>query len=222
MSETTPEPSPGRRERNMQLKQERILLAASELFEERGFAAVTTQEISERADVAAGTLFRYAASKSELLLMVYNEHLRDSIAEGMRRAAAESPLGDAVFAMVAPLLESAARRPENTAVYQRELLFGPATEQYRGAGLALIGGLEAAIAERLTDELRDLGADQARLAAASIFAATHLAIARMSTGAHPQHDALGDLRTQVTQIIAGAAGEASRHQRPSTGKGRTQ
>ncbi|MGP3708967.1 helix-turn-helix domain-containing protein [Gordonia paraffinivorans] len=42
---------------------------------ERGFSAVTTQEVSARAGVAAGTLFRYAATKSELLLMVYNEVL---------------------------------------------------------------------------------------------------------------------------------------------------
>ena len=59
----------GRRVQNMRDKRERIFRAAHELFTERGFDRVTTQEISERADVATGTLFRYAASKSELLLL---------------------------------------------------------------------------------------------------------------------------------------------------------
>ena len=59
-----------RRDRNMRDKRDRIFRAAAELFAERGFAAVTTQEVSDRADVAAGTLFRYAATKSELLLMI--------------------------------------------------------------------------------------------------------------------------------------------------------
>lgn len=47
-----------RRDRNMRDKRDRIFRAAAELFAERGFAAVTTQEVSDRADVAAGTLFR--------------------------------------------------------------------------------------------------------------------------------------------------------------------
>ncbi len=67
----------GRRERNKAEKQDRIFAAAANLFEERGFDAVTTAEIAEAADVGAGTLFRYAATKGELLLMVLNERLRE-------------------------------------------------------------------------------------------------------------------------------------------------
>lgn len=192
-----------RRERDMRLKQERIFDAASVLFEERGFASVTTQEISERADVAAGTLFRYASSKSELLLMVYNEALREAIAEGLRRARDEPAAPDAVFAMVAPVVENAARWPENTAVYQRELLFGSADEQFRSAGLSIIGDLERSLAARLTADAPGPDADAARLAASAIFAVVHLTIARMSTGAHSGHDAMADLRRQVALIVAG-------------------
>ena len=67
---------PGRRDRNMQDKHGRIFQAAAALFEAHGYAGVTTQAISERADVGAGTLFRYASSKDELLLMVLNQALR--------------------------------------------------------------------------------------------------------------------------------------------------
>ncbi|MEB0276664.1 helix-turn-helix domain-containing protein, partial [Cryobacterium sp. 5B3] len=80
-------PTRGRRERSMQDKQLRIFTAAAALFTERGFDAVGTQEIAERADVAVGTVFRYASSKAELLLMVYNRELRDAIYTGVRASA---------------------------------------------------------------------------------------------------------------------------------------
>src|SRR5689334_24738837 len=67
-----PRPAGGRRERNKQEKLERIVTAARDLFTERGVAEVTTQQIAARADVASGTLFLYARSKSELLLLVQN------------------------------------------------------------------------------------------------------------------------------------------------------
>lgn len=209
-----------RRERNMRLKQERIFDAASVLFEERGFASVTTQEISERADVAAGTLFRYASSKSELLLMVYNEALREAIAEGLRRARDEPAAPDAVFAMVAPVVENAARWPENTAVYQRELLFGSPSERFRLEGLAHVQAFEEALAARLVDSDRGRGVtddhDAARVASSSVFAVVHLAIARLYTGAHRGHDLRDDLRHQIAQIVRGLAAtrEATGERRP--------
>jgi AcrR family transcriptional regulator len=195
----------GRRDKNMRLKLDRIESAATALFDELGFDAVTTQSISDRADVAAGTLFRYAASKSELLIMVYNAKLRDAIDRGRSAAAGMTSAADAVTALVEPAVISAARFPENSAVYQRELLFGSPGERYRQEGLSLIADLEADIAARLTAEpggvTRD--ADAARLAASSILAVQHLTIARLYTGAHSGHNPTADLRGQINQIVAG-------------------
>jgi AcrR family transcriptional regulator len=61
----------GHRERARQDKRERIMAAARELFAERGVSGVTTQQIADRADVAIGTLYRYAATKAESLIMVH-------------------------------------------------------------------------------------------------------------------------------------------------------
>src|SRR5450830_1360819 len=83
-------PTRGRRERSMDNKRVRIFEAAATLFTERGYDAVGTLEIAERADVAAGTVFRYASSKAELLLMVYNRELRDAIDLGTLAAAAHA------------------------------------------------------------------------------------------------------------------------------------
>ncbi|AYF78907.1 TetR/AcrR family transcriptional regulator [Nocardia yunnanensis] len=199
-------------------KQSRIFEAAAAMFAEHGFSGTTTQQISERADVAAGTLFRYAASKGELLLMVYNEELRTALADGAAAAGARPDTVAAVFAMVEPLLRAAERRPENTIVYQRELLFGSPTDRYRSEGLALVARLESMIAERLIADARRDGleseqiAEQAGLAGRSIFAVLHLALVQPATGAHPGHDATADLREQIAQIIAGFLTSSGRQQ----------
>jgi AcrR family transcriptional regulator len=200
-------PQDGRRARNMRDKHDRIFRAAAELFAERGFGQVSTQEISDRADVAAGTLFRYATSKAELLLMVFNEELREASRRGEQQAAKEPRTAEAVAQLVMPILERVAQTTENSAAYQRELLFGPAGQQYRVEGLRLIAALERRIAVRLVaDAERDglpADEDQALLAGSTVFAATHLAIARSTTGAHPNRDLFADLRTQIAQVVTG-------------------
>lgn len=196
-----------RRERNTREKQERIFRAATELFAERGYGAVTTQEISERADVAAGTLFRYAASKSELLLMVFNEEFRTALETGEAASAAAAEPAEAIMLLLAATVDRARERAEDSAAYQRELLFGDPGERYRSEGLALVARLEASIADALTTAARQRGsepdAEATRVASASIFAAMHLAIARSTTGAHGSADVFDDLREQVAQIVAG-------------------
>jgi TetR/AcrR family transcriptional regulator, cholesterol catabolism regulator len=65
----------GRAERNKRDKRERLIRAARELFQTKGFAATTTSEIAERADVAKGTLFFHAKSKEALLVMMFQEEV---------------------------------------------------------------------------------------------------------------------------------------------------
>src|SRR5438128_1278402 len=95
----------GRRERNKQAKLERIISAASELFAERGIDDVTTQQIADQADIGTGTLFLYAKTKGELLLLVQNTKYAAALERG--RAAAETTPGvlDAVLAILQPIVE---------------------------------------------------------------------------------------------------------------------
>lgn len=199
----------GRRDRNMLDKRQRVFEAALSLFEERGFSGVTTQAVSERADIAVGTLFRYAPTKNDLLLMVYNEWLRDALARGAEDARNTADPVTAIMALVTPMVVRRSTKAENVQVYQRELLFGVPGEPHRVEGLKLIADLQAAIVARLVAAAEEAGstkggpADAARLAAISIFGAAHLIVSRGSTEAHADHDPMTDLHGQIRQIVCG-------------------
>lgn len=60
------EAKPGRRERRRAETRERIFRAALQLFAERGFSAVTVEDITEAADVGKGTFFNYFPAKEHV------------------------------------------------------------------------------------------------------------------------------------------------------------
>jgi AcrR family transcriptional regulator len=85
----------------------RLQQAAIDLFLERGFDAVTTAEIAERAGVTERTYFRHFADKREVLFDGENV-----LAEGLTAALAGVPRGEAplstllqAFRAVVPMLE---------------------------------------------------------------------------------------------------------------------
>lgn len=203
-----------RRARNMQDKRTRIFTAAAELFAERGFDDVTTQEVSDRADVATGTLFRYAANKGELLLMVYNEEFGRAIHAGVERAAGVTDPTEAVLAAIDPVLAVGRLNAPDTVAYQRELLFGNPDAPYRAVGLSLVRDLESAVADLLVGVWGEDRRAPARLAARSVFAVLHHTLVQPSAGTHPEHDPDADARGQVAQIVLGYL--ATAHQTPST------
>jgi TetR/AcrR family transcriptional regulator len=157
-------PRVGRRERNKQEKLERIIAAARELFDTYGIDAVTTQQIADKADIGTGTLFLYAKSKSELLLLVQNSSYVDALEQG--KAAAENAPGvlDAVIAIVRPIVECNRINIENGRTYLRELVFGDPEEPHHRDALTLTVNTEAAITAVLCRDRRIEPNDAATLA----------------------------------------------------------
>ena len=134
----------GRRAQAKAQKRARICAAADELFRAQGYAGTTTQQVADVADVAAGTVFTYAASKPELLMMVMNHRLRTELARGM--AAAEDvtdPLAG-IMTLLTPLLELAAADRETFVLFVREVLFGNEGE-HRAESQAAIDQLTTSI-----------------------------------------------------------------------------
>jgi len=195
-----------RRDRNMDAKRARIFAAAQELFAERGYAKVTTQAVSDRADVAAGTLFRYAATKADLLMLVYNVEFGAAIAAGHHAAAEFEDPTEAVFALVLPVLTRNAEQPENAIHYQRELLFVHGPMLHREAGLRLVAELEEKIASLLLEAAGvqcPSAKTEAERAARLVFAGLHLGLAQPSTHAHADKPADAELHAQVALVVRG-------------------
>jgi AcrR family transcriptional regulator len=68
----------GRRERQKQDREQRILAAARSLFDRKGYAATSMEEVAARAGLAVGTLYNYFPSKDQLLFAISRtdtEHL---------------------------------------------------------------------------------------------------------------------------------------------------
>ena len=156
--------SVGRRERNKQEKFDRIVAAATELFAEHGIDEVTTQQIADKADIGTGTLFLYAKTKGELLLLVQNAKYAEALEQG--RADAETVPGvlDAVMAIVRPIVECNRTQIDNGRTYLREMVFGDPEEPRHGAALAIVAQAEEAIAAVLRRDERVTEGDAATLA----------------------------------------------------------
>ena len=192
--------SPGRRERNKQQKLDRITAAATELFSRHGVDEVTTQQIADAADIGTGTLFLYARSKAELLLLVQNTHYAEAVAAGLEAAAAaESPL-DAIMALVDPVVECNRRQVDNGRTYLRELVFGDPEEPHHAIGLELIQRVDTAYVEILQ---RDgvLAADDAALLARTISAAMFVSLASPLHRQSTDQQVSDDIRAQVRVLL---------------------
>jgi TetR/AcrR family transcriptional regulator len=154
----------GRRERNKQEKLDRITAAARELFTQYGVDEVTTQQVAEKADVGSGTLFLYAKTKAELLLLVHNVKYAQALAVGVKAAAGEKAVLDAVMAVIRPIVECNRVQIENGRTYLKEIVFGDPSEPHHAEALSLTMRTEDAIAEVLRRDEQLLARDPAKLA----------------------------------------------------------
>jgi AcrR family transcriptional regulator len=88
----------GLRERKKLMRLQRIIAAARKLFIEKGFNATTIQDIADEADVGLGTLYLYAKSKEDLLVLVFKEYIIQMIETSYASVPAGEPLLDQLMA----------------------------------------------------------------------------------------------------------------------------
>ncbi|QFU90967.1 TetR/AcrR family transcriptional regulator [Amycolatopsis sp. YIM 10] len=190
----------GRRERNKQEKLDRIVAAASELFAEHGVDEVTTQQIADKADIGTGTLFLYAKTKGELLLLVQNAKYVEALEKG--RADAETVPGvlDAVLAIVRPIVECNRIQIDNGRTYLREMVFGDPEEPRHGAALAIVAQTEEAVAAVLRRDERVAEGDAATLAHI-VSAVMFLSMAAGVNIALSVEEIVQDIRRQVDVLL---------------------
>ena len=191
----------GRRERNKQAKLERITAAASELFAEHGVDEVTTQQIAEKADIGTGTLFLYAKTKGELLLLVQNTAYAAALAQGRAAAEAVPDVLDAVLAIVEPIVHCNRAQIENGRTYLREMVFGDPEEPHHGAALTIAAQTGEAITAVLRRDQR-LDADEAATLARVVSAVMFLGMASSLTVALSDEEILQDIRRQISVVLS--------------------
>jgi AcrR family transcriptional regulator len=192
----------GRRERNKQAKLERITVAAGQLFAEHGIDDVTTQQIADLADIGTGTLFLYAKTKGDLLLLVQNAKYAAALERG--RSAAESIPDrlEAVLSIVQPIVECNRAQIENGRTYLREMVFGDPEEPRHGEALAIVRQTEEAVAAVLRRDQRLAEPDAASLARV-VSGVMFLSLAISLNVTWSVEEIMQDIRRQVSALLAG-------------------
>ena len=175
-----PSPLPsgsGLRERNKREKLARILAAARELFEEKGFDATTTRAIAQRAGVGVGTVFLYVEDKDELLFRVFREEIGPVASEAFDTLDREAPVVDQLLHVFGRMIDHYTTHADLSRVFLQQLLFQATAERPDVMGFTMgflqgIGGILEAGQER--GELRpDL---PALIAAGNLFSTYYLAL----------------------------------------------
>jgi AcrR family transcriptional regulator len=90
--------SMGLRERKKLIRLQRIVAAARQLFIDKGFTTTTIQDIAAEADVGLGTLYLYAKSKEDLLVLVFKDDILKMIDESYAAISPGEPLIDQLMA----------------------------------------------------------------------------------------------------------------------------
>lgn len=200
--EVTPERI-GRRERNKLEKRSRIVAAARRLFAEQGFAETTTQQIAESADIGTGTLFLYARSKEDLLVMVFHEEMLATAQQAFHDLPGDMPLIDQVMQVFAHMVSYHERDLVLARLLLKEILM-PDREDRAEELSHLMGSIYIGFGQLIAAAQRS-GAVSARfdpaLTAQSMFAIYYLGLLSWLGGITSREVFFAQLRRQLAMHL---------------------
>lgn len=193
----------GRRERSKRDKRERILVAARSVFTRVGFESATTLEIAELADISHATLFRYASTKSELMLMVGNERAREALQQAHElRGRGELPTP--LMLEIAKTMIEGDRGFANQVDYHRQALAVASGAEHRDEAFGLLDSLIKLLASILVDAWpAGLDPDDPMPAARAAYACFHIALLRNESSVDHPKELLSELSKEFAIIVRG-------------------
>lgn len=188
----------GRRERNKLEKRARIVDAARELFQRQGFTDTTTLQIAAAADIGTGTLFLYARSKEDLLILVFKEEMLSRALDIFDKLPPQASPVDQMMTVFEQMVEYHERDVDLSRVLLKELVM-PSSPERRGD----IRDLMDAIYGGLTDIANRAGLADPALTARSAFALYYYALVSWLGGGFDRDDCLRLLRRQLAGLLGG-------------------
>lgn len=188
----------------------RLLAAARELIEEGGFARASVAAITDRAGLAAGTLYRHFAAKEELFVELFREACEREL-EAMAHAAARPGPATPQSERVVELLLTFARRALRAPRLAWALLAEPVGPRVERERLAYRARYRQLAAEVLTAAIAagELPAQDPELSAAALVGACGEALigplAPAAAGALEGDALLAELAAFVRRAIGACA-----------------
>ena len=200
-------PVVGRRERNKQEKLARIVSAARELFRDRGFAETTTQQIAEAADIGTGTLFLYARSKEDLLVLVFREEMVETARAAFASLKGDEPLLDQLVQVFTSMMDYHQRDTDLARILLKEIMFPDAIGRQADISELLdiiFGGLADLIAKARKDGRYGQGAEPMHVAE-NLFANYYFSLLTWLGGRVTREQTVHRLRQHLAITIGEAA-----------------
>jgi AcrR family transcriptional regulator len=193
-SASTPAPRDGLRERHRKRTLAQLEEVALRLFAERGFDAVTIDDIAAEAEVARRTFFRYFASKDDVLFADHHHQL-----DALRQALAARPVDEPpLTALRRAILSMADSYEEDRERLLHRARILAATPSLRGRGLDRQRAGEQAVTDLVAEWL---GVDPTRDLRPAIVAATTLAALRVAVNTWLSDDGKAHLPTLAAEAL---------------------
>jgi TetR/AcrR family transcriptional regulator, cholesterol catabolism regulator len=152
-----------------------ILDAARSLFAERGYDDTRTRDIADRAGIATGTLFNYAATKEAVVVLLWRDLASRAVADGTASAAAIDQPIDAMVALFRPIFTFYAADRALGRVFLTQVMFDDGTDP---ASRALNEGFIGQIAL----QLQPFAGSECLPAALSVFSAYYTTLTMLLAG----------------------------------------
>ena len=173
-----------------------IAEAARRLFAEKGYAGTRTRDIAEAAGIATGTLFNYAPTKEDIVLLLWKSSVESLVESGLEAGRqCEDPV-DALVAVFEPIYGFYAEDLELGRVFLQQAVYASPEDPEM---VRLNEGFIAALHELLAPHL----GGRAFFAAPNAFAAYYLTLSGMLGG---RSDVAGALVLFRSLLVAQRAG----------------
>jgi AcrR family transcriptional regulator len=217
MTHESAAPVEGLRERHRKRTAADLEEAALELFCEKGFDAVTIDDIAAAADVSRRTFFRYYASKEDVILSDHPKRL-DELAAALNRRSADEP---ALTALRHAIISLAGTYEEQRDHMVRRFRLVTTTPALEARSLCLQRNWETSVTSMLAARM---GVDPAEDLRPGVVAATTMAAMRIATAnwlAGGGHDDLPKIVANALDLLDGglqAAASPPARRRPASNR----